>query len=86
MDGGRLLQTIGLVRQARPGGFCPACRLVLKALDGERDPVEPVQPPPDGRERDADGDGLGGELEVGIVAVEAHREGVIFRHFKPSSA
>ncbi len=26
MDGSRLLTTIGLIRQARPGGFCPACR------------------------------------------------------------
>jgi predicted metal-binding membrane protein len=42
MDGGRLLQTIGLVRQARPGGFCPACRVVLKALDGGQELGKPM--------------------------------------------
>ena len=42
MAGGRLLQTIGLVRQARPGGFCPACRVLLKALDGRRELDKPM--------------------------------------------
>jgi predicted metal-binding membrane protein len=42
MDGGRLLQTIGLVRQARPGGFFPACRGVLKALEGGQELGKPV--------------------------------------------
>src|SRR6266487_1351737 len=31
MDGGRLFTAIGLVRLARPGGFCPACRVLMKA-------------------------------------------------------
>jgi predicted metal-binding membrane protein len=31
MSGGRLLTAVGLVTDARPGGFCPACRLLLKA-------------------------------------------------------
>jgi predicted metal-binding membrane protein len=42
MDGGRLLQTIGLVRQARPGGFCPACRVLMKALDGRPELARPM--------------------------------------------
>jgi predicted metal-binding membrane protein len=42
MDGGRFLQTIGLVRQARPGGFCPACRVLLKALDGGQELGKPM--------------------------------------------
>src|SRR5215217_7222910 len=33
MSSGRLLPAIGLVRQARPGGFCPACRVLTKARD-----------------------------------------------------
>ena len=33
MYGGRLSTAIGLVRLARPGGFCPACRLLMKARD-----------------------------------------------------
>jgi predicted metal-binding membrane protein len=42
MDGGRLLLTIGLVRQARPGGFCPACRVLMKALDARHEPAKPM--------------------------------------------
>src|SRR5262249_34529393 len=42
MDGGRLLATIGLVRQARPGGFCPACRLLIKARDARRELAKPM--------------------------------------------
>src|SRR5262252_5831721 len=42
MDGGRLLQTIGLVRQARPGGFCPACRVLIKALDASPELAKPM--------------------------------------------
>ena len=42
MDGGRLLQTIGLVRQARPGGFCPACRVLMKALDARQELAKPM--------------------------------------------
>ena len=42
MDGGRLLQTIGLVRQARPGGFCPACRLLMRARDARPELAKPM--------------------------------------------
>src|SRR5215813_10803405 len=42
MDGGRLLQTIGLVRQTRPGGFCPACRVLMKALDARPELAKPM--------------------------------------------
>src|SRR5216683_6219477 len=42
MADGRLLATIGLVRQARPAGFCPACRVLLKALDAREEPAKPV--------------------------------------------
>src|SRR5262249_48529137 len=34
--------TIGLIRQARPGGFCPACRLLLKARDARRELAKPT--------------------------------------------
>ena len=42
MDGGRLLQTFGLVRQSRPGGFCPACRVLIKALDARPELAKPM--------------------------------------------
>ena len=42
MDGGRLLQTIGLVRHARPGGFCPACRVLMKAFDARPELAKPM--------------------------------------------
>jgi predicted metal-binding membrane protein len=42
MDGGRLLPALGLVRQARPGGFCPACRLLMKALDARPELARPM--------------------------------------------
>ena len=42
MDGGRLLLAIGLVRQARPGGFCPACRVLMKALDARQELANPT--------------------------------------------
>ena len=42
MDGGRLLTAIGLVRQARPGGFCPACRVLMKALDARQELAKPM--------------------------------------------
>ena len=38
----RLPLAIGLVRQARPGGFCPACRLLIKARDGRHKLARPV--------------------------------------------
>src|SRR5262249_20872089 len=42
MDGGRLLLAIGLVRQARPDGFCPACRVLMKALDSRQELAKPT--------------------------------------------
>ena len=42
MDGGRLFLAIGLVRQARPGGFCPACRVLMKALDTRHEMAKPM--------------------------------------------
>ena len=42
MDGSRLLTTIGLVRQARPGGFCPACRVLMKARDAGQELAKPM--------------------------------------------
>src|SRR5947199_1505065 len=42
MDGDRLLLAIGLVRQARPAGFCPACRVLMKALDARPELAKPM--------------------------------------------
>jgi predicted metal-binding membrane protein len=42
MDGGRLLPAIGLVRQARPGGFCPACRVLRTARDARQELAKPM--------------------------------------------
>ena len=42
MDGARLLGAIGLVRPARPGGFCPACRALMKALDARPELAKPM--------------------------------------------
>ena len=42
MYGGRLLLAIGLVRQARPGGFCPACRVLMKARDARQGLAKPM--------------------------------------------
>ena len=42
MYGGRLLAAIGVVRQARPGGFCPACRLLMKARDARQELAKPM--------------------------------------------
>src|SRR6266851_959837 len=42
MDGGRLFAAIGLIRQARPGGFCPACRLLMKARDARHELAKPT--------------------------------------------
>jgi len=42
MHGGRLLLAIGLVRQARPAGFCPACRVLMKALDARPELARPT--------------------------------------------
>src|SRR5207237_5526945 len=42
MDGHRLLLAIGLVPQARPAGFCPACRVLLKGLDARQELAKPT--------------------------------------------
>jgi predicted metal-binding membrane protein len=42
MSGGRLLLTIGLTRPARPAGFCPACRVLMKALDARPELAKPM--------------------------------------------
>src|SRR5512144_1902040 len=42
MEGGRLLLAIGLVRSARPAGFCPACRVLMKAVDARQELAKPV--------------------------------------------
>src|SRR2546427_13254498 len=42
MHGGRLLAAIGLVRLARPGGFCPACRVLMKACDAIPELAKPT--------------------------------------------
>jgi predicted metal-binding membrane protein len=42
MDGGRLLATIGLIREARPTGFCPACRVLMKARDASQELTRPL--------------------------------------------
>src|SRR5437870_5449605 len=42
MDGSRLLMAIGLIRQARPGGFCPACRVLMKARDARGELAKPM--------------------------------------------
>jgi predicted metal-binding membrane protein len=39
---GRLLLAIGMVRQARPGGFCPACRLLMNARDARQELAKPM--------------------------------------------
>ncbi len=42
MYGSRLLTTIGLVRQARSGGFCPACRVLMRARDATQELAKPT--------------------------------------------
>jgi predicted metal-binding membrane protein len=42
MYGRRLLPAIGLARQARPGGFCPACRVLMKARDARQELAKPL--------------------------------------------
>ena len=42
MHGGPLLAAIGLVRPVRPGGFCPACRVLLKARDARQELAKPM--------------------------------------------
>jgi predicted metal-binding membrane protein len=42
MDGARLLGAIGLGRPGRPGGFCPACRVLMKGLDARPELAKPT--------------------------------------------
>lgn len=42
MHGGQIFAALGLVRQARPGGFCPACRVLMKALDARTELAKPL--------------------------------------------
>src|SRR5437870_11752879 len=42
MDSGRLLLAVGMVRQARPAGFCPACRVLMKALGARQELAKPT--------------------------------------------
>ncbi len=42
MYGGRVLPAMALVRQARPGGFCPACRVLMKAGDARQHLAKPM--------------------------------------------
>src|SRR2546427_1819639 len=42
MYGGRLFTAVGLLRQARPGGFCPACRVLMKARDASQELAKPT--------------------------------------------
>ena len=42
MHGGELFATIGLTRQARARGFCPACRVLLAAREAGQELARPV--------------------------------------------
>src|SRR2546427_4998362 len=42
MYGGRLFTAVGLLRQARPGGFCPACRVLMKARGASQELAAPT--------------------------------------------
>src|SRR5439155_4951244 len=42
MDSGRLLLAIGMVRQARPAGFCPACRVLWTSRDARQELAKPT--------------------------------------------
>lgn len=42
MAGGSVLTLIGMAWQARPGGFCPACRLFSSARDTRPEPARPM--------------------------------------------
>src|SRR2546428_7285626 len=42
MYGGRLFTAVGLLRQARPGGFCPACRVLMKVRDARQELAKPM--------------------------------------------
>jgi predicted metal-binding membrane protein len=42
MYGNRLFTTIGLIREARPGGFCPACRVLMTARNARPELAKPM--------------------------------------------
>lgn len=42
MHGSRLFLAIGLTRQAKPAGFCPACRVLMRALDARPELAKPI--------------------------------------------
>ena len=42
MDRSSLLTAIGVVRPARPAGFCPACRVLMKALGASQELSRPM--------------------------------------------
>jgi predicted metal-binding membrane protein len=42
MYGGRLFAAVGLLRLARPGGFCPACRVLMRAHDASQELAKPM--------------------------------------------
>src|SRR3989475_13143972 len=42
MYGGRLFTAVGLLRQARPGGFCPPCRVLMRARDARPELAKPM--------------------------------------------
>src|SRR4030095_3192324 len=42
MYGGRLFTAVGLLRERRPGGFCPACRLLMKTRDAGQELAKPM--------------------------------------------
>jgi predicted metal-binding membrane protein len=42
MYGARLFTAVGLLRQARPGGFCPACRVLMRARDASQELAKPT--------------------------------------------
>ena len=42
MYSSRLFMAIGMIRQARPGGFCPACRVLIKAHHASQELAKPM--------------------------------------------
>jgi predicted metal-binding membrane protein len=42
MYGGRLFTAVGLLRQARSGGFCSACRVLMNARDASQELAKPM--------------------------------------------
>ena len=42
MYSNRLFMAIGMIRQARPGGLCPACRVLIKVRDARQELAKPM--------------------------------------------